>query len=70
MCNDYISQSITYLKSHHNLSRRWAQWLEYLEQTLHYRWEYHPGRSNVVDPLSKNSLDEKQVKLALLTRSA
>ena len=50
---------LTYLKSQQNLSRRQAQWLEYLEQTFHYRWEYHPGRSNVADPLNMNPLDEK-----------
>ena len=41
---------LTYLKSQHNLSRRQARWLEYLEQTSHYRWEYRPGRNNVADP--------------------
>ncbi len=61
---------LTYLKSQQNLSRRQARWLEYLEQTFHYRWEYRPGRSNVADPLSRNPLDEKRVRLALLTRSA
>ena len=61
---------LTYLKSQQNLSRRQARWLEYLEQTFHYRWEYRPRRSNVADPLSRNPLDEKRVRLALLTRSA
>jgi hypothetical protein len=61
---------LTYLKSLQNLSRRQARWLEYLEQTFYYRWEYRPGRSNVTDPLSKNPLDEKRVRLALRTRSA
>ena len=50
--------------------RRQTRWLEYLEQTFHYRWEYRPGRSNVTDPLSRNPLDEKRVRLALLRRSA
>ena len=53
--------SLTYLNSKHNLSRRRAWWLEYLEQTFHYRWEYSPVRSNVVDSLSRNPLDEKRV---------
>jgi len=61
---------LTYLKSQHNLSRRQARWLEYLEQTFDYRWEYRPGRNNVADPLSRNPLDQRQVRLALLTRSA
>ena len=50
------------------MSRRHARWLEYLKQTFHYRWKYCPGRSNIVDPLSTNPLDEKHVMLALLTR--
>ena len=61
---------LTYLKSQQNLSRRQARWLEYLEQTFDYRWEYRPGRNNVADPLSRNPLDQRQVRLALLTRSA
>jgi hypothetical protein len=60
---------LTYLKSQQNLSRRLARWLEYLEQTFHYRWKYRPGRSNVTDPLSMNPLDEKRIMLALLTRN-
>jgi hypothetical protein len=31
---------LTYLKSQQVLSRRQAQWLEYLEQNFTYRWEY------------------------------
>jgi hypothetical protein len=31
---------------------------------------YRLGRSNIADPLSRNPLDEKRVRLALLTRSA
>ena len=61
---------LTYLKSQHNLLRRHAQWLECLEQTFHYRWEYFLERKNVANPLSRNPLDEKQIRLALLTRSA
>ena len=61
---------LTYLKSQQNLSRRHARWLTYLEQTFHYRWEYRHGRRNVADPLGRNPLDEKRVKLALLTRNA
>lgn len=52
------------------MSRRQARWLEYLEQTFDYRWEYRLGRNNVADPLSRNPLDQRQVRLALLTRSA
>ena len=62
--------SLIYLNSQHNLSRRQARWLEYLEQTFHHRWEYRHGRSNVTDLLSRNPLDEKRVRLALLIRSA
>jgi hypothetical protein len=61
---------LTYLKSQENLSRRQAWELEYLEQTFVYWWKYRPRRSNVADLLSKNPLDQRQVKLALLTRSA
>ena len=61
---------LIYLKSQQNLSRRQAQWLEYLEQTFVYRWEYRLGRSNVVDPLSRNPLDQRTIRLALLTRNA
>ena len=49
--------SLTYLKSQQKLSRHQAQWLEYLEQTFDYRWEYHIGRNNVVDPLSRIPLN-------------
>ena len=61
---------LTYLKSQQNLSRRQARWLEYLEQTFVYHWEYCFGRSNVADPLSRNPLDQRTIRLALLTRSA
>ena len=58
---------LTYLKLQQNLSRRQARWLEYLEQTFVYSWEYHPGRSSVADPFE---LDQRTVMLALLTSSA
>ena len=52
------------------MSRRQARWLYYLEQTFRYRWEYRPRRNNVANSLSKNPLDKKHIRLALLTRSA
>ena len=61
---------LTYLKSQQNLSRHQARWLEYLEQTFVYSWKYHPRTNNVANPLSKNLLDQRTVRLALLTISA
>ena len=35
------------------LSRRQTRWSEYL-QMFTYKWRYRPGKSNVVDPISRN----------------
>ena len=69
-CSDYESQSINLSKVTIDLSKGSSSVVRVLEETFHFPWEYHPGRSNVADPLSKNPLDEKQIRLALLTRSA
>lgn len=64
-----------YFQTQPNLSRRQARWSEYL-QRFDFKWEYRPGRTNVADPLSRNtavvlnSIMLKGVTTRLQTRSA
>ena len=44
---------LTYLQTQAVLSRRQTRWSEYL-QMFTYKWRYRPGKSNVVDPISRN----------------
>ncbi len=41
-----------YLQTQADLSRRQVRWSEYL-QAFRFRWQYRPGRINIVDPLSR-----------------
>jgi len=43
---------LVYLQTQANLSRRQVRWSEYL-QAFRFRWQYRPGRINVVGPLSR-----------------
>jgi pyruvate dehydrogenase complex dehydrogenase (E1) component len=45
----------TSFNTQENLSRRHARWSEFLSK-LKFDWEYHPERTNVADPLSRNPL--------------
>lgn len=47
----------TYLNSQQILSRHETRWLEYLKQTLTYKWKYRLGRINIADPLSCYTLE-------------
>ena len=46
---------LIYLISQPLLSRRQARWLEFFSR-FNYKWEYRPGRGNVADPLSRQTL--------------
>jgi hypothetical protein len=45
----------TFFDTQVNLSRRQTWWSEFLSR-FKFDWEYHPGRTNVVNPLSRNPL--------------
>ena len=44
---------LTYLQTQASLSRRQAQWSEYLRMFT-FKWLHRPGIRNVADPLSRN----------------
>jgi hypothetical protein len=60
----------TFLDTQKNLSRRQARWSAFL-QRYNFKWEYRPGRTNVADPLSRESaaVSLSMIRLGVLTRA-
>ncbi len=57
--------SLTFLPTQANLSRRQARWSEFLSR-FHFDWEYQPGAGNLADPLSRHPIEGSVSVPALL----
>ena len=46
-------EPLKYFQDQKSLSRMQARWLEFMQSTFRFDWQYKPGRVNVADPLSR-----------------
>ena len=70
MCSDYRLQFINLYKVTTKFVKAFSLMVRVFEANFSLSIGVRPGRNNVADLLSKNPLDEKRVRVALLTRSA
>ena len=46
-------EPLKYFQDQKSLSRMQARWLEFMQATFRFDWQFKPGRVNVADPLSR-----------------